>query len=179
MVQPDPPRVLDLGGFSFNFTVTLEQRVAGRMGAPAWSLRKRRLDESLAKFWQELDADARRLDALAGSGLIDAEGRPEDHGLLDADGEDAITARENRRRHLGEDGAALHRAAWNRAWSRHLRKLDLGPLQEQVEAYNRWFPTEANLALDPCSGRILFMGEPWQPADAPDEPAILARHPLR
>lgn len=181
MATVDPPRTLDLFEFSFNFTLSLEQRVAGRMGAPAWSLRKRRLDEALAAFWARVDARAAALDGLAASGLIGESGDPMDHALLDADGRDAITARDERRRHLHdpEPAAARHAAAWNRAWSRWVDALDVSDLAEEVAAYNEYFPIEANLAIDIQSGGLMFMGEPWRPASAPSREAVLARHPLR
>lgn len=41
--------------------------------------------------------------------------------------------------------------------------VDLGPLNELIDAHNRYYPIEANLAMDVRTGRFLDgNGEPWR-----------------
>jgi len=46
---------------------------------------------------------------------------------------------------------------------RVVHTLDLSRLNKLIEANNRWYPTEANLPIDPHSGGYLLWGEPWTP----------------
>lgn len=46
---------------------------------------------------------------------------------------------------------------------RVVHTLDLSRLNKLIESHNRWYPTEANLPIDPHGGGYLLWGEPWAP----------------
>jgi hypothetical protein len=177
----DPPRALDLQHGGFNFTVGLEQRIRAYAGAPAFAERQRRLDTHLRRFWEAVDQRAREIDIAAREGRIADTGQEWAPVLRDDDGRDPIAARAHARElyRARKDREEDTRLAWNRGWQRHVEKIDWSPLAEEVEAYNRWFPVEANLPMEPETGRYLHMGLPWVPARAPTAADVLARHPLR
>ena len=175
------PRVLSLDRFQFNFTVDRAARIRARMGAPAFALRRKRLDRSLEAFWLDLERRYEQLWIAAGEGRIDPDGREQRHLLLDDEGRDPIGGLEHRRRLFREraDPAAEQQADFGRAWARHVEGCPLVSIQGQVDDYNRFFPIEANLANDPKTGKYLWMGGIWEPAEAPTRDAILERLPLR
>lgn len=54
----------------------------------------------------------------------------------------------------GVRGAALEARA---------RTLDLEPLNGLIDRHNRYYPIEARLPIDPRSGGLLELGQPWRP----------------
>ncbi len=70
---------------------------------------------------------------------------------------------------LAEYEAKLTRAgslgeARREALTRAARKLDLAPIHRLVEAHNRYYPIEANLPVEPRTGRyIVKRGTPFEP----------------
>ncbi|MEE2828085.1 MAG: hypothetical protein VX498_02765 [Myxococcota bacterium] len=174
-------RAVGLSNFSFNFTLDRTARLRSFMGAPAFALRRRRLDRNLERFWKRVAA---RYDALwkaAGEGRIDENGREVRAALLDADGRDPLARLEHRkelhRRKIDEEDDQVR--AFNSAWQNYLENLDLGGVEAEVEAYNRYFPIEANLATDPETGHFLWKGGRWEGLEAPEASDILERFPLR
>jgi hypothetical protein len=180
-VEVDPPRVLSHERFQFNFNVSLGARVRAMFGAPSWSRRKKRLDDRLDRFWREQNERAEALWIAAGEGRIDDEGREIRQALLDGEGRDKHAARDRRahlfRQRMDRDAAQL--AEFNRAWKAHLTRLSLGDLTKRIEDYNRFFPVEADLPVDPATETFVWMGSAWQPAELPDAAAVLARLPYR
>ena len=178
--RPDPPRATSLRIFQFNFNVSLADRIAARGGAPAFAMRRSRLDRAMERFWSNLEQ--RRLDLwiAAGEGRIDEDGREVRQALLDADGRDTFAEREHKRL-LFKAGLALEgeqRLAFNRAWARQIEVSGLEEVEAQCAGYEKWFPIEANLPVDPQTGRYLWMGEAWEPIVAPTREDILARFPM-
>jgi hypothetical protein len=174
------PRVLSLDQYRFNFTVDRKAMLRARMGAPAFALRRKRLDRSLEAFWLDLEQRYERLWVAAGDGRIDEEGRELRHLLLDDEGRDIIGHWEHRRLLFKDrtDPAEAQRDAFARAWRRHVGRCALEPLVRQVDDYNRYFPIEANLSTDPGTGRFLWMGTVWHEAVAPTREDVLARFPI-
>ncbi len=180
-VPVDPPRVLSHETFQFNFRVSTAARVKAMHGAPSWSRRKKRLDDRLERFWREQDDHAAKLWIAAGEGRIGVDGREIRQALLDGEGRDPIAARERRKElfkaRVDRDEAQI--AEFNRAWEAYLGRLTLGDLARRIEDFNKYFPIEANLPTDPDTETYVWMGRAWQPAEAPDAAAVLARIPYR
>lgn len=106
-----------------NFTLSVGERIrAITIGAPAWSIRKRKIED---------DAD-RLVDELV-----------ELHDTLLVKG-----------RPTGEIFLALERAA---------SAFDLSKLNANVELHNRYYPIEANLAMN--QDGYLVHGRPWRPEE--------------
>ncbi len=173
------PRVLSLDRFQFNFTIDPAARIRARMGAPAFALRRRRLDRALEAFWLDLERRYEQLWIAAGEGRIDEDGRELRHILLDDEGRDPIGGLEHRRRLFKDraDPARAQQEAFTRGWSRHVERCGLEGIRLQVEDYNRYFPIEANLASDPKTGKYLWMGGIWEPMQAPTRRDVIGRLP--
>ena len=60
---------------------------------------------------------------------------------------------------------------FDRAWQHYVESLDFASLESEVVAYNKYFPIEANLAIDPESGCFVWMGRDWKPLVAPQAQA--------
>lgn len=43
------------------------------------------------------------------------------------------------------------------------REIDLSKLNELIERHNRYYPSEANLPMDPRRGCLIERGQPWKP----------------
>ena len=174
------PRVLSLDRFQFNFTIDPSARIRARMGAPAFALRRKRLDRALEAFWLDLERRYDQLWIAAGEGRIGEDGREIRQALLDDDGRDPIGGLEHRRRLFKEraDPAARQQEGFGRAWRRQVERCGLEGIRLQVEDYNRFFPIEANLANDPKTGKYLWMGSTWDPMEAPTRDDVLARLPV-
>jgi len=174
-------RTVGLSNFTFNFTVDSSARLRAFMGAPAFALRRRRLDRSLERFWKRLAERYEGLWKAAGEGRIDQDGRELRSALLDADGRDPLARLEHRkelhRRKIDEEEDQVR--TFNLAWQRCVEALDLAVLEAEVESYNRYFPIEANLAADPETGHFLWKGVRWKGLAAPEVSGILERFPLR
>ncbi|MFO0589368.1 MAG: hypothetical protein U0441_17655 [Polyangiaceae bacterium] len=41
--------------------------------------------------------------------------------------------------------------------------LDIAKLNDLIERHNRYFPTEADLPMDPRTGKVMFGLDPWEP----------------
>jgi hypothetical protein len=54
-------------------------------------------------------------------------------------------------------------AAGDDAWTVDEMAADLARLNELIERHNRYYPIEANLPVDPRTGRLLERGVPWRP----------------
>jgi hypothetical protein len=168
--------------FKVNFSIGLAERVAARMGAPAWAQRRDRMHRSIQAFWARA---ARRYDELwvaAIEGRIDDEGREIRMALLDGEGKDELAEREHRYLLLKQkmEHQPVTAALFERAWTYFARfQAGLRELQLEAEQYAEAFPVEAELPLDPERHVYLWMGEPWVPPAAPTEADLLARFPLR
>ena len=180
-MSDDKPRVLSLDRFAFNFTIDRAAQLRARMGAPAFALRRKRLDRALEAFWSRLERRREQLWIAAGEGRIGDDGRETRQVLLDDEGRDPIGGMEHRRRLYRQraDRDASQRGAFMRAWSRHVQRCGLEAIRLQVDAYNHNFPIEANLANDPATGRYMWMGSTWDPMRAPTVQDVLERFPLR
>lgn len=181
-MSTDEPRVASLQPYSFNFTVSAEARVRALVGGPpAWALRRKRMDRRLEDFWAAVEARYRALWIAAGEGRIHDDGRESRHALLDVDGRDARAARDHERRLFRQrvDPEQWRVEHFNLAWDRHLGRCGLELLAAEVEEFNRVFPIEANLAVDPASERFLWMGRPWEHLAPPTRPEVLDRFPFR
>ena len=174
------PRVLSLDRFQFNFTIDRAARIRALMGAPAFALRRKRLDQALAVFWSALERRYEQLWIAAGEGRIGEDGRESRQLLLDDEGRDPIGGLEHRRRLFRDrvDRFARQQVDFERAWSRHLGRCGLEGIRLRVQDYNRYFPIEANLSTDPATGKYLWMGTTWEPMQAPTRADVLARLPL-
>lgn len=174
------PRVLSLDRFQFNFTIDPAAALRARMGAPAFTLRRKRLDRALEAFWLDLERRYEALWIAAAEGRIADDGREIRQTLLDDEGRDPIGGLEHRRRLFKDraDPAEARLAPFARAWSLHLDRCGLERIRLQVEEFNRYFPIEANLANDPKTGKYLWMGGTWEPMEAPTRAELLARLPL-
>jgi len=172
-------RVFSLDNFAFNFGISLEDRVRARAGAPAFALRRKRLDLTLAMFWADLDKRHRQIWLAAGEGRIGEDGREHRFNLLDADGRDRIGEESHKRRLHKEklDYDEEQRIAYRRGFTRHLTRCGLDKVVAEVDAYNKYFPIEANLMIDPTSGMFVWMGTEWMPMEAPTEGDVLERFP--
>jgi hypothetical protein len=54
-------------------------------------------------------------------------------------------------------------------------KHALKRLEDLIARHNRWYPIEANLPMQPCSGELIDRtGEPWRPLRAPTLDELLA-----
>lgn len=177
----DAPRVLSLDSYAFNFTVSAESRLRARIGAPAFAVRRRKLDLALDEFWNAVERRNRELWIAAGEGRIAEDGREVRQVLLDEDGRDRLGEMEHRWRVFRDraDPETTRADAFDRAWLRYLDHCGLERLEAQVSAYNRYFPIEANLPADPETGRYRWMGGFWEPMDLPTRDDVLARFPLR
>lgn len=51
----------------------------------------------------------------------------------------------------------------------------LARLNALIAAHNRYYPTEANLPMDPRSGALLERGAPWQPLEPRTHVMLVAR----
>ena len=177
----DRPQALSLQSFSFNFSLDTSARVRGLMGAPAFALRRKRLDRSVERFWDRIEQARESLWVAAAEGRIDDEGRELRPSLMNSDGRDRFAHLEQRK-HLhrlkvdeGEDQVRL----FNQAWTQYCDRIDFSAIASEVETYNRYFPIEANLPTDPETGRFVWKGRDWQALEAPDRRAVLDRFPLR
>jgi hypothetical protein len=45
----------------------------------------------------------------------------------------------------------------------HAREIDLAKINDLIERHNRYYPSEANLPMDPRTGALLERGAPWKP----------------
>ena len=181
LAQADPPRVMSHEAFQFNFKVSLASQVRARGGAPSWSRRKKRLDDRLARFWREQTDRAADLWIAAGEGRIAEDGREIRQALLDGSGRDKLAERDHKWRLFKNraDRAATRVEEFNRAWRAHLDRLRLGDLTRRIEDFNKYFPVEANLPVDPVTERFVWMGAPWQPVESPNAAAVLERIPFK
>jgi hypothetical protein len=175
----DPPRALSLDEYPLNFGISPAARLRAAAGAPAFAIRRQRLDRALEAFWAGLERRRVELHAAAAEGRVDEAGRETRSALLDDDGRDTFAEREHRKAlhkaGIGHD--ADQAAAFSRAWRRHVDGLDLEGLERLVDEYNHYFPIEANLKSDPHSGQYLWLGRPWEKATAPTRNDVLARFP--
>jgi hypothetical protein len=174
------PRVLSLDRFQFNFTVDRTARLRALMGAPAFALRRKRLDRAREAFWRDLERRYEQLWIAAGEGRIGEDGREIRQVLLDDEGRDPIGGLEHRRRLYRDrvDRFERQRIDFRRAWSRHVGRCGLEGIRLQVEEYNRYFPIEANLSSDPGTGKYLWMGTFWEPLQPPGRADVFDRLPL-
>ncbi len=64
-----------------------------------------------------------------------------------------------------------------RAQAPNLRKLvmNLAELARQVDGYNAYYPIEANLPIEPRTGRLLEWGQPWKKLSPPSLDELLLR----
>jgi hypothetical protein len=56
---------------------------------------------------------------------------------------------------------------------------DLARLNELIDRHNRYYPIEANLPIDPRTGRLLERGRPWRPLAPVTLADLLLRDPER
>lgn len=171
------PRVFSLDNFAFNFGISLEDRVRARAGAPAFAIRRKKLDRAFAEFWKDLETRRTQLWHAAGEGRIDADGREHRYNLLDDEGRDRIGEVEHKRRLHKEklDYEAERAIDFERGWAHHLTDCGIRTLEAMVQEYNRYFPIEANLMIDPTNGHYVWMGTEWTPLEAPTEAEIRER----
>ena len=78
---------------------------------------------------------------------------------------EAAVAKLRRRREAGVTLAELAREA---------TRIDLQRLNELIDRHNRYYPIEANLPIDPRSGRSLDNGRPFRPMDFVTAAQLLA-----
>jgi hypothetical protein len=177
----DAPSAFSLGSFSFNFSVGVAARVQGLMGAPAFALRRKRLDARLDRFWAEVSDRCDALWIAAAEGRIDEIGRELRPALLDSAGHDRFAHWEQRKKLFSsrideeEDQVRLFNLAWQ-AW---IDAQDFSVLEDEIGKYNKYFPIEANLPTDPETGQLVWLGRPWIALLTPDATVVLERHPLR
>ena len=69
----------------------------------------------------------------------------------------------------GADDETLVRTVTTRA-----HRLDIAKTNELSASHNRYFPSEANLPLDPRTGAYLHMGEPFRPEPLIDVGSLVA-----
>jgi len=177
----DAPNAFSLVGFSFNFSVDVSARVQGLMGAPAFAIRRKRLDAKLDRFWAEVSARSEALWIAAAEGRIDEAGRELRPALLDSAGRDQFAHLEQRKKLFSSrvDEKEEQIRLFNLAWQAWIDAQDLTALQDEIEQYNKYFPIEANLPTDPETGQLVWLGRPWRQLTAPDAAIVLERHPLR
>jgi hypothetical protein len=180
-LQVDEPKAFSLGSFSFNFSVGVAARVQGLMGAPAFALRRKRLDSKLERFWADVAARSESLWIAAAEGRIDEAGRELRPALLDSSGRDGFAHWEQRKKlfaaRVDEQGDRAR--LFNFAWTIWIEEQDFSHLEDEITQYNRYFPIEANLPTDPESGQLVWLGRSWRGLEVPDVQAILERHPLK
>ena len=176
-LEVDEPAAFSLRSFSFNFTVDAAAQVAGRMGAPAFALRRQRIDRRLEAFWAEVEGRRNALWIAAREGRVDDEGAELRPALLNADGRDRFAHLDQRKKLFRDraDEDQSQRQLFELAWQRYLKQLEFDSLAAEIDEYNKYFPIEANLATDPESGRFVWMGRDWQPLVAPDIDAVMKR----
>ncbi|MCK6529328.1 hypothetical protein L6R50_17830 [Myxococcota bacterium] len=68
-------------------------------------------------------------------------------------------------------------AEFGRRWAAEVAGLDLRPLRDEAEAFNRYFPVEADLPMDPVSGDYTRHGERFARVVPPTPEDVLARFP--
>lgn len=132
------PTALDSADPRRNFTLTVDERIrAITIGAPAWSIRKRKIEDEAERLVNE---------------LVDL------HDVLVEKG-----------RAIGEVLLALERAAGD---------FDLPKLNASIDMHNRYYPIEANLAMN--QDGYLVHGRPWRPEEryTPARLVSLARERL-
>jgi hypothetical protein len=151
------------------------------MGAPAFALRRKRLDRGLGRFWSEVAARSEALWIAAAEGRIDEEGRELRPALLNSDGRDRFAHRQQRKKlfveRVDEDEGQIR--LFNQAWRVWIDQQDFSALEAEVATYNKYFPIEANLPTDPEGGGFVWKGSTWRGLEAPSPEAILERYPLR
>jgi hypothetical protein len=54
-------------------------------------------------------------------------------------------------------------------------RADLALLNDLIARHNRYYPIEANLAIDVRTGRLLERGAPWRPLPSVSAADLLAR----
>ena len=174
------PNALSFENYSFNFRVDLAARIAASMGAPAFAQRRARLTETIEGFWAGVQGRHAALQIAADEGRIGVDGREIRQALLHSDGTDPLAAREHRRRLFSDkvDPEVAAREDFTRAWRRYVDQLDYGHVAAEVAEFLDWFPVEASMPLDPETQRYLWMGEPWEPPQAPTAADVYARFPL-
>jgi hypothetical protein len=180
-LQVDEPKAFSLGSFSFNFSVGVAARVQGLMGAPAFALRRKRLDSKLDRFWADVAARSEALWIAAAEGRIDEGGRELRPALFDSAGRDRFAHWEQRKKlfsaRVDEQGDRAR--LFNLAWTAWIEEQDFSQLEDEITQYNKYFPIEANLPTDPQSGQLVWLGRSWRGLVAPGAQAILERHPLK
>lgn len=112
------PREIEFHGV--NFTLSLEDRMKGAAGVPAWSRRLRLLEDTEEKLWKAAEVLHQELLALN-----------------------------------------LSREEFEVRWRRELTELPFERLEQMVHDYNEYFPTEANLPMDPTLGTFTHAGKAW------------------
>lgn len=55
------------------------------------------------------------------------------------------------------------------------RTIDLAKLNDLIERHNRYYPSEANLPMDPRTGALIERGAPWKPLPRATIEAFVAR----
>lgn len=66
-------------------------------------------------------------------------------------------------------------ADFGRRWAAEVAGLDVRSLRDEAEAFNRYFPVEADLPMDPVSGDYTRYGERFTRAVPPTPDDVLAR----
>lgn len=180
-LQVDTPKAFSLSSFSFNFTVGVAARVQGLMGAPAFALRRKRLDSKLDRFWADVADRSEALWIAAAEGRIDEHGRELRPALLDSGGRDRFAHWEQRKKLFAArvDEEVDQGRLFNLAWTVWIEGQDFSQLEAEIAQYNKYFPIEANLPTDPESGQLVWLGRAWRGLVAPDARAILERYPLK
>lgn len=155
----DQPRAVRVRAVPW--TTTTEERI-GRIaqGLPAYLRRARALERSLE-----------RLEALVGARYarelrrVEVRSRACEHAVVRGRGE-------ARARSMLEAAEA----AFDRRWLRWLeRELDLRPLNDEIERFNRYYPIERQCALRHVPVNAL----PFRPREPVRVAALLRRYPLR
>jgi hypothetical protein len=143
-----------------NFTISTADRVRAAAGPPAFSRRKRHIED--------LEVRLRQLVSEALAAAEEAEGAEEAE-----EAEEAKEAKELQRTEPAPSAAPGHRRARLEAEAA-CRCVEADPrvmkclreLNRLVDAHNRYYPIEANLPLDPATRLQLDHGKPWQPMPA-------------
>jgi len=150
------------------------------MGAPAFALRRKRLDRLLSRFWADVNERKDALWIAAREGRIDEQGRELRPALLDSEGRDRFAHLDHRKKLYSErvDEDANQSRLFNLAWTAWVDQLDFSALEDEVTQYNKYFPIEANLPTDPENGHFVWKGRAWKPVEAPTADAVLTRFPL-
>jgi|GEM_PF-1727003 len=178
----DAPRAMSFTDYQFNFKVDLGARIAAQYGgAPAFSIRRAKLQRDTDSFWGALEHKYEELWTAAREGRIDEEGREVRQNLLDASGSDRLGKRDHLKRLFSRklDPEEHAREEFNRAWLRQLDHCGIDALAREVEDFCKYFPVESGMPVDPVTDQFLWMGEPWVPPEPPSREGILHRFPLR